>query len=199
MTTCAFADFRNWLLLVAGLCACCVPAAAAERPNFIVLLCDDLGYGDLGCFDHPVIRTPNLDKLAGEGVRLTHCYASAPVCSASRAGLMTGRNHNRLGIRDWIPPNTGIYMRPGEVTVAQLLQKAGYRTCHAGKWHLNSRTDGSERTPGEAGFDHWLYTQNNAAPNHLDVTNFVRNGKPAGKLPGPSSHTVVAEALQFLD
>ena len=87
---------------------------------------------------------------------------------------------------------------PEEVTIAQILQKAGYRTCHAGKWHLNSEIDGSERTPGEAGFDHWLYTQNNAAPSHLDPTNFVRNGKRVGKLEGPSSHLVVAEAIQFL-
>ena len=175
------------------------PAAAAEKTNFIVLLCDDLGYGDLSCFAHPEVRSPNLDKLAAEGVKLTHAYSAAPVCSPSRAGLMTGRVPNRLGIRDWIPPNSGVFLRPGEVTIAQLLKQAGYRTCHAGKWHLNSKTDGSERTPGEAGFDHWLYTQNNAAPGHLNPTNYNRNGKPAGKLDGPSSHIVVAEAIQFLE
>ena len=86
-------------------------AGAAPRQNFVVLLCDDLGYGDLSCFAHPMIRTPNLDRLASEGVKFTHCYASSPVCSASRAGLMTGRNHNRLGIRDWIPAGSGIYLR----------------------------------------------------------------------------------------
>src|SRR5215831_10850280 len=170
-----------------------------EKPNIVILLCDDLGYGDLSCFAHPKILTPHLDKLATEGVKLTHCYSSSPVCSPSRAGLMTGRVPNRLGIRDWIPADSGIYLRPGEVTIAQLLKEAGYHTCHAGKWHLNSKTDGSERTPGEAGFDHWLYTQNNASPSHLNPTNFVRNGKPAGKLEGPSSHLVVAEAIQFLD
>lgn len=172
---------------------------AAEKANIVILLCDDLGYGDLSCFAHPEIRTPHLDKLAAEGVKLTHCYSSAPVCSPSRAGLMTGRIPNRLGIHDWIPANSGIFLRSSEVTIAQLLQDAGYRTCHAGKWHLNSKTDGSERTPGEAGFHHWLYTQNNASPSHLDPTNFIRNGKPAGKLEGPSSHVVVAEALQFLE
>src|SRR5438477_389521 len=108
--------------------ALCSPTAQAARPNFILLLCDDLGYGDLGCFDHPVIRTPHLDQLARDGLRLSHCYASAPVCSPSRAGMMTGRSPNRLGIRDWIPPNTGIFLRPGEVTVAELLHQAGYRT-----------------------------------------------------------------------
>jgi arylsulfatase A len=85
------------------------------------------------------------------------------------------------------------------VTIARPLKDAGYRTCHSGKWHLSSKTDGSERTPGEAGFDHWLYTQNNAAPSHLNPINFIRNGKPAGKLEGPSSHVVVAEAIQFLE
>lgn len=186
--------FLELVLLVVGSNA----AAAAEKTNFVVLLCDDLGYGDLSCFAHPDVHSPNLDKLAKDGVKLTHCYSASPVCSPSRAGLMTGRNPNRLGIRDWIPANSGVYLRSEEITIAQLLKNAGYRTCHAGKWHLNSKTDGSERTPGEAGFDQWLYTQNNAAPNHLNPTNFVRNGKHVGKLEGPSSHIVVAEAIQFL-
>ena len=176
-----------------------VHAAAAPRPNIIVLLCDDLGYGDLGAFGHPQIRTPHLDQLARDGVKFTDCYSASPVCSPSRAGLMTGRNPNRLGIRDWIPPQSGIFLRAGEITVAQLLKKAGYHTLHAGKWHLNSRTNGSERTPGEAGFDHWFYTQNNAGPGHLNPTNFVRNGTPVGPLTGSSSHLVVAEATRWLD
>jgi arylsulfatase A len=186
-------------LLVLALIDSPLRAADAAKPNIVVLLCDDLGYGDLSCFAHPSVRSPNLDRLASEGLRLTHCYSSSPVCSPSRAGLMTGRNHNRLGIYDWIPKDSGIFMRPREVTVAQLLKRGGYRTCHVGKWHLNSRTDGSEPTPGDAGFDHWLYTQNNAAPGHLNVTNFVRNGRAAGLLPGPSSHTLVAEATRWLD
>lgn len=187
------------LLVALLLVASAAHAADAPRPNIIVLLCDDLGYGDLSCFANPVIRTPNLDQLARDGTKFTHCYSASPVCSPSRAGLMTGRNPNRLGIRDWIPPQSGIFVRPGEITVAQLLKKAGYRTFHAGKWHLNSRTDGSEPTPADAGFDHWLYTQNNAAPSHLNPRNFIRNGAPAGPLTGPSSHLVVAEALRWLD
>ena len=169
------------------------------RPNIILLLCDDLGYGDLSCFAHPSIRTPHLDQLARQGVKFTDFYSASPVCSPSRAGLMTGRTPNRLGICDWIPPQSGIFLRPGEITVAQLLKKAGYRTLHAGKWHLNSRTDGTEPTPGDAGFDHWFYTQNNAAPSHVNPTNFIRNGTPAGPLTGASSHLVVAEAIRWLD
>lgn len=174
-------------------------ATASHKPNIIIMLCDDLGYGDLSCFANPTIKTPHLDRLATEGIRLTHCYSSSPVCSPSRAGMMTGRNHNRLGIHDWIPAESGIFMRPNEITIAQLLQRAGYHTCHVGKWHLNSRTNGSERTPGESGFEHWLYTQNVAAPSHLDPVNFVRNGQPAGPMKGPSSHVIVDEATRWLD
>jgi len=175
------------------------PNVAAPRPNIIVLLCDDLGYGDISCFAHPKIQTPHLDQLASEGMKLTHCYSAAPVCSSSRAGLMTGRNHNRLGIPDWISANSNVFLRPSEVTIAHRLKQAGYRTCHVGKWHLNSRVDGSEPTPGDAGFDHWLYTQNNAAPSHVNPVNFIRNGQRAGPLKGPSSHVVVDEATQWLD
>lgn len=171
----------------------------AARPNVVVLLCDDLGYGDLGCFGHPDVRTPGLDRLASEGMKLTHCYSASPVCSPSRAGLMTGRTPHRLGIYDWIPRDTGIHLPPREVTIAHLLGKAGYRTFHSGKWHLNSRFNGSEPTPGEAGFEHWLCTQNNAAPSHLNPVNFVRNRKRAGPLAGPSSHVIVEEAMRWLD
>ena len=134
-------------------------AAVAEippstRPNVVILLADDLGYGDLACYGNPEARTPNLDRLAGEGVRFTDGYASLPVCSPSRAGLLTGRNANRYGIRDWIPSNSGVYLPRTEVTLARVLRDAGYRTGHFGKWHLNSRTDGSEPTPMDHGFDH---------------------------------------------
>ena len=78
-------------------------APAAERPNIVVILCDDLGYGDLACYGHPSIKTPHLDKLAVDGIRFTECYSAAPVCSSSRAGLMTGRTPSRIGVYDWIP------------------------------------------------------------------------------------------------
>jgi arylsulfatase A len=171
---------------------------AAARPNFVILLCDDLGYGDLGCFASPVIQTPNLDRLAADNLKLTHCYAASPVCSPSRAGMLTGRNPNRCGIRDWIPANSGIYLKRDEVTVARLLKAAGYRTAHVGKWHLNSKMDGSEPTPGDHGFDHWFSTQNNAAPSHENPTNFVRNGKRVGPLQGNSSTLIMDEAVRFL-
>lgn len=176
-------------------------AAGAQRdvrPNIVVLLCDDLGYGDLGCYGHPVIRTPNLDRMAAEGALLTHCYSASPVCSPSRAGLFTGRNPNRLGIRDWIPQNSGVYLKTEETTLPEMLKAAGYRTCLSGKWHLNSKMDGSEPLPSDHGFDHWFATQNNAAPNHENPINFVRNGESVGPLQGNSSVLVVDEALRFV-
>jgi arylsulfatase A len=183
------------------LAASAATAGNAPRPqtNFVFILCDDLGYADLGCFGSKEIKTPHLDRLAADGMRLTACYSGSPVCSPSRAALMTGRNPNRLGIRDWIPPNTGIFLKEEEVTVAELLKSAGYRTAHVGKWHLNSRFNGMEPTPGTHGFDHWFSTQNNATPTHQNPGNFVRNGRRVGPLQGNSSTLIVDEALGFLD
>ncbi len=185
-------------LVLCGAMRC--DAANAKQPNIIVILCDDLGYGDLGCFGHPRIKTPNLDRLAGEGLRLTDCYAGAPVCSPSRAGLLTGRIPNRLGIYDWIPPNSPMHLRSTEVTVATLLKKAGYETCHVGKWHCNGKFNSPDQPqPGDHGFDYWFSTQNNANPSHKNPVNFVRNGKKVGPLQGFSSQIIVDEAMGWLN
>ena len=129
--------------------------SAAERPNMIVILCDDLGHGDLSCYGHPIIKTPNLDNLAATGLRFTDCYAAAAVCSPSRAGLFTGRNPNRAGIYDWIGGGP-VHLRKSETTVAELLQTAGYTTMLSGKWHLNGHFNQPEKqpTPGDHGFDY---------------------------------------------
>lgn len=175
-------------------------APAGRAPNFVIALCDDLGYGDLGCYGHPVIQTPNLDRFAAEGIRFTDCYAAAPVCSPSRAGLLTGRIPDRLGVYNWIPENNLMHLRKEEVTFARLLQRAGYATCHSGKWHLNGRFNSPEQPqPGEHGFDHWFSTQNNALPSHENPLNFVRNGRPAGPLKGYSSTLIVDEAIAWLN
>ena len=79
-------------------------ALADSRPNFVIILCDDLGYGDLECYGHPHIKTPHLNALAAGGIRFTDFYSAAPVCSPSRVGLLTGRSPNRAGVYDWIPP-----------------------------------------------------------------------------------------------
>ena len=173
--------------------------AADRRPNLLVILCDDLGYGDLGCYGHPAIRTPHLDRLAAQGVRFTSCYAAAPVCSPSRAGLLTGRIPDRVGVYDWIPAGHPMHLPATETTLATLLKSAGYATCQVGKWHLNGLFNSpSQPQPGEHGFDYWFSTQNNAAPSHHNPQNFVRNGTPVGPLTGFSCQIVADEAVGWL-
>lgn len=174
-------------------------ALLGSKPNVLVILCDDLGYGDLGCYGHPAIRTPNLDRLAKDGIRLTACYSAAPVCSSSRAGLMTGRMPSRVGIYDHILVNHPMHLRTSEITMATLLKQAGYDTCHSGKWHLNGAFNKPvQPQPGDHGFDHWFSTQNNASPSHQNPRNFVRNGEPVGVQEGFSCQLVADEAIRWL-
>jgi arylsulfatase A len=195
------------LIVLSILAALPCPALSAEektekpaKTNFLVILCDDLGYGDVGCFGNKTIKTPNIDKLAAEGMKLTACYASAPVCSPSRTGMLTGRTPYRVGVYDWIPAGSPMHLRRSEITIAALLQKAGYDTCHAGKWHCNGAFNSPEQPqPGDLGFDHWFSTQNNAAPSHRNPVNFVRNGKPVGPTEGFSSAVVADEAIGWLE
>jgi arylsulfatase A len=173
--------------------------AQSSRPNVVLVLADDLGYGDLGCFGSKDVKTPNLDKFAGEGIKFTSCYAGHPNCSPSRTALMTGRTPTRVGIRSWIPQDSPVHVRRSEITIATLLKKAGYSTCHVGKWHMNGEfNQPTQPQPGDHGFDHWFSTQNNALPNHRNPDNFVRNGTPVGKQNGYSGHLVVDEAVRWL-
>ncbi len=170
-----------------------------DRPNIVILLCDDLGYGDLACYGHPTIRTPNLDKLAKQGVQFTEFYSASPVCSPSRAGLLTGRCPTRSGVYTRINPNNPMHLPASEATLATLLRRAGYRTAHVGKWHLNGMFNSAKQPqPGDHGFDHWFSTQNNAAPTHENPKNFVRNGKAVGPLKGFSCQLVADEAITWL-
>jgi arylsulfatase A len=173
--------------------------AAEDRPNIVLVLADDLGYGDLGCYGARDVRTPHLDRFAKEGLRFTSCYAGHANCSPSRTALLTGRTPTRVGIRNWIPQDSPVHLKRSELTIATLLKRAGYATCHVGKWHLNGQfNQPSQPQPGDHGFDHWFSTQNNALPSHKDPDNFVRNGRPVGKLEGYSAHLVIDEALDWL-
>lgn len=168
-------------------------------PNIVVFLADDLGWGDLACYGNPVMKTPNLDRFAAQGVRFTQCYAACGVCSPSRSAILTGRTPYRNGVFRWIPEGHEVHLRTSEVTSAELLKGRGYQTCHVGKWHLNGMFNSPEQPQPDAhGFDHWLATQNNADPSHKDPTNFVRNGEPVGPMEGYSAPLVVDEAIGWL-
>ncbi|MBE2282063.1 MAG: sulfatase-like hydrolase/transferase [Prosthecobacter sp.] len=181
----------SFLILVSSL-----PAA---QPNIILFLADDLGYGDLGCFGHPIIKSPNLDAFAKQGVRLTQCYSGSAVCSPSRSALLTGRTPHRNGVYTWIAEGAEVHLRTSEITLPSLLKKAGYSTCHSGKWHLNGLFNNpAQPQPGDHGYDWWMATQNNAGPSHENPNNFVRNGQPVGQMQGYSAPLVVTEAITWL-
>jgi len=131
--------------------------AGTDSPNIVVIFCDDLGYGDLSCFGHPTIKTPNLDRMAAEGVRLTQFYSASPVCTPSRAALMTGRLPIRSGMcsdkRRVLFPNSGGGIPESEVTLAEGLKKQGYATACIGKWHLGHLP---QFLPTSNGFDSYF-------------------------------------------
>ena len=132
-------------------------AQPARGPNFVVILADDLGYGDLGCYGHPSIRTPHLDRMAAEGLRFTDFYSGAEVCTPSRAALLTGRLPVRSGMCSDKPrvlfPDSAGGLPAGEVTLAEALKGRGYATACVGKWHLGHLPP---YLPGRHGFDHYF-------------------------------------------
>lgn len=178
-----------------------------DQPNIIVFLCDDLGYGDLSSYGHPIIKTPNIDKLAKTGIKLTNFYSAAPVCSPSRVGLLTGRSPNRAGVYDFIPgpkksPDNRdlVHLQDHEQTIPALLKTVGYSTCLVGKWHCSSRFNSDKQPqPNDFGFDYWMATHNNASPSHQNPKNFIRNGEKVGEIEGFSSQIIVDEAMSWLD
>jgi arylsulfatase A-like enzyme len=130
---------------------------AQSKPNFIIVFCDDLGYGDLGCYGHPTIRTPNLDRMAAEGQRWTDFYVGASVCTPSRAALLTGRLPIRSGMcnsdRRVLFPDSAGGLPQGEVTIAQALKGEGYASACIGKWHLGHLP---QYLPTNNGFDYYF-------------------------------------------
>lgn len=135
--------------------AALMPAVAGreqQRPNVVLILADDLGYGDLGCYGSS-IRTPNLDNIASEGVLFRHFYSASPVCSPSRAALMTGRYPTRVGIPSVLWPADQRGLPDTEMTIATVLKQRGYRTMCVGKWHLGSQP---QYLPTSRGFDEYF-------------------------------------------
>ena len=124
-----------------------MPCLAADKPNIIFILADDLGYGDLGCYGQKQVKTPHLDRMAAEGIRFTNCYAGSTVCAPSRCTLMTGHHTGHARIRG----NALVPLRPEDVTVAEILKQAGYTTTLIGKWGLGEA--GTSGIPNKKGFD----------------------------------------------
>jgi len=140
-----------------GFAADARPAGDAGRPNIVIVFCDDLGYGDLGCFGHPTIRTPNLDRMAREGQKWTNFYVAASVCTPSRSAVMTGRLPIRTGMcsdrRRVLFPDSAGGLQPEEITLAEVLKGVGYATACVGKWHLGHLP---QYLPTSQGFDRYF-------------------------------------------
>jgi arylsulfatase A-like enzyme len=167
----------------------------SSKPNIILVMSDDQGWGQTGYYNHPVLRTPNLDDMAAHGLRLDRFYAGAPVCSPTRASVLTGRSNDRTAVY-----SHGYPMRRQEKTVAQALKKVGYNTAHFGKWHLDGFTgpgvpvlEGDNRHPGHFGFDEWL-----SVTNFFDMDPVMSRKGKFEELKGGSSEVIVNEALKYM-
>lgn len=189
-----------------GLLASSIAGAQTKRPpNIVFILIDDMGWTDLGCFGSPLYKTPNIDKLAQQGMRFTSAYAACAVCSPTRAAVLTGKYPARLHVTDWIPGRIppGLRMKPPEwtpyldlkeTTIAEALKPLGYRSASIGKWHLG----GEEHYPEKQGFDV------NVAGCHLGAPPeyFAPYGIPTLR-DGPKGEyltdRLTDEALKFID
>jgi len=187
---------RFFLLATWLLCLAVNTAIGADAgPNVVLLMADDLGWGQTEYYGHPILKTPHLNAMASAGLRCDRFYAAGPVCSPTRASVLTGRTHDRTGVR-----SHGYALHLQERTVAQAMQKAGFATGHFGKWHLNGirgpgvpvlKTDMYH--PGRFGFDQWL-----------TVTNFFDRNPLLSRMgtfephQGDSSDVVVEQALKFI-
>jgi arylsulfatase A len=150
------------------------PQASPARPNIVVILADDLGYGDLASYGHPTIRTPRLDRLAAQGMRLTSYYSGSALCTPARAALLTGRYAPRVGLPNVLGPESTLGLKPGELTLASTLRGAGYQTTAIGKWHLGHASP--SQLPTAHGFMTWfgLPYSNDMMPPFVQTTTPLR-------------------------
>jgi len=190
--------YKSLLLLL----FCCLIGSQlqAQKPNVVLILADDLGYGDLASYGHQHIKTPALDQLAKEGMKFTNFYSPSPLCSPSRASILTGRTPFRTGIKSWIPQGKDIYLHQQETTLATILSKNGYQTFLSGKWHLNGGLDEARHTqPQDHGFDQWMALHAFALPNHKNPNNIFEDGKPLGEIEGFTADIFVDQAIEYLE
>ena len=182
-----------------------------KRPNFVFFLIDDMGWTDLGCYGSTFYETPNIDRLAAQGMRFTEAYAACPVCSPTRASIMAGQYPARLGITDWI----GAAQKPTayrdrlpleEVTIAEALKGAGYATGYVGKWHLatSGTADRRQYYPDRQGFDINIGGDNNGSPPtyfypYAKGKRSLETMPPEGKEGEYLTDRLTDEALKFLD
>ena len=174
------------------------------RPNVVLFLSDDMGYADIGCYGAKDIKTPNIDRLAREGVKLTDCYSNGPVCTPTRCGLMTGRYQQRYGrALEWalLPTNTNTGLLPKHSTIARLLKNAGYKTALCGKWHLGRE---SQFNPIHHGFDEYygltggnvdMYSKEDRFKNY----DFYDGLEKAPPTPGYLTELLAARAEKFVN
>ena len=169
--------------------------AATNRPNIILVMTDDQGWGQVGYRGHPLLKTPNLDAMAANGLRLDRFYAGAPNCSPTRATVMTGRSNDRTGVE-----NHGYALRLQEKVLPRALRDAGYATGHFGKWHLNGFAGpgvpilaGDDHHPGHFGFDEWV-----SVSNFFDRDPVMSRMGKFEEFRGDSSEIIMAEALEFI-
>jgi arylsulfatase A-like enzyme len=188
-------DNTTLRFLVATLLASCAPthpAAAVDqpppRPNFILCMADDQGWGDVAYNGHPVLKTSVLDEMAATALRLDRFYAAHPVCSPTRGSVLTGRNPNRFACFSW-----GHTLRPQEVTLAEVLKDAGYATGHFGKWHLGTVRADDPVSPGNSGFDEWV-----SSPNFFENDPLLSHRGKVVETHGESSEVTVRAALEFI-
>lgn len=193
------------IVIFISLTECCrLHAEETRRPNFVIIMADDLGYGDLSCFGEPGYRTPHLDRMASEGMRLTDFHSNGSVCSPTRAALLTGRYQQRAGIDGVVyadpKQNRHHGLQMEEITFAEKLERAGYKTGIFGKWHLGYDP---RYNPVHSGFDQFRgYVSGNVCyQSHLDrmgIEDWWHDEKLTPEV-GYTTHLITKHALQFIE